>query len=255
MRKLRSVGISITPSPNVIHRRAPSGGHGAYKGGQFIPRALWESEKRAAVLALPDLLDGFGERMQTLRAFYEQNAALMHEGVTQVKLVPLTTIEHQMKVAVRDAYARAFVLGKRAAGNLFEATDAEKAAVKKFRIDEFQYLRNFLSDIRTGSGVMSYEQRMDMYRAAAREIYWLGYVLGNPAANRMIAWTLGDTEHCHDCLGFSNMGPLPVEKFVRDIVNKGYVPQAGKLECRGFSCKCSLKESFVRNSANDDDID
>jgi hypothetical protein len=238
------------PQKVLIHRRAPSGGLGdRYKGGQFIPNDLWQAEKRKAESALPDLLSGFGDRLQFLRQVYVQNSELIKEGTTKVKLVPLSTIEWRMKAAVRETYARAFLLGKKAAGNLFSATPAEIKAVKKLRIEEFYWLRNFLKDMRDEGGVMSYEKRMDMYRAAAREIYNVGYVIGNQSPNRYLKWQTevlrNVKESCPDCVRFSNMDWLSVADFIRDIISKGYICQSGKLACKGYLCGCGILEKFV----------
>ena len=226
-----------------INRRAPKGGIEAYRGGQFIPTELWQQERRKAADALPDLLDAFGDRLQFLRLMYEQNHALAVEGTTKVKLVPLTTIEAQMKSAVREAYQRAFLLGKRASGNLMSATEDEIAWVKKIRLDEFKYLRNFLGDIRTDGGVMSYETRADMYVMATRELYFLGWVLGNRDPKRRILWRRNPKkESCSDCLRFAEHGPYTFAEFMRDVLGKGFLPCSGRLKCLGYRCGCTLED-------------
>ena len=221
-------------------RRAPRGGLEQFKGGQFITASLWEEQKRLARIELPRLLDRSSDRLQTLRAFYEQNAALEREGVTKVKLVPLATIETRMKTAIRESYQDAFTLGKRAAGNLTALTDSDLSAIKKVRLDEYKYLAGFTEDIRNDIGKMPYIKRMDMYVAAARELYWLGWVLGDRRTDRRIEWALGPTEHCESCLRTANNGPYTVEQFIEKVLP--LLPQSGRLDCLGHHCQCSLRE-------------
>jgi hypothetical protein len=226
----------------VIHRRAPAGGLGAFRGGQFVSDALWRQERARAKEDLSPTLDRFGDRFQLLRALYEQNAALEAAKVTVVKLVPLTTIEAGIKTAIRDAYQEAFTLGKRHAGNLLAVTDADQKAIQKVRRDEYRYLRGFLDDMRAQTGVMDYTLRGDYYRAAARELFSLGFVLGNQNNGRKIIWNLGKAEHCVDCRRFAAHGPYPVQDFIKNVLGQGYLPQSGRLKCRGYYCKCSLEE-------------
>ena len=86
-------------------RRAPRGGipepstARQFKGGQFIPATLWNEQKAKAKAALPGLLAKTGDRLQLLRAVYEQNAALSREGISKIKRVPLRSIQKQMWMA------------------------------------------------------------------------------------------------------------------------------------------------------------
>ncbi len=226
----------------VIHRRAPRGGLERYRGGQFISNALWDTEKAKARSAMPVLITAFADRFQFLRAVYAQQAALQLEARTQVKLVPLGTVATQMKTAVREVYTQAFLYGKRAAGNLTSATDRELEAVKKIRLDEFTYLNRYLEHMKNGEGVMDYTTRADYYVQACRELFWLGYVLGDLSPGRSLVWKLGPTEHCASCLRFADHGPYPVADFVRVVLEQGYLPQSGKLDCLGYHCQCRLEE-------------
>lgn len=226
-------------------RRAPRGGLGAYRGGWFIPAYLWNAERRRAADAMPGLLRDFGERLQFLREVYQQQVDIEKNKLSNIKIISLSSIESQMKQAIRETYATAFRLGKRAAGNLTGVSEDEQKWLRRIRVDEYKYLRGFLGDMRSEDGVMDYEARMDMYRAAAREAYALGWVLGNKDKARRIRWVLGNTEHCSDCARIAEMGSMPVSVFIRDVLSKGYVPHSGNLECKGYHCQCSLEEAFV----------
>ncbi len=233
-------------------RRAPGGGivspvtQTRFLGGQFIPAELWAQQKQQAKDALPALLERTGDRLQTLRAFYDQNSQLRIEGVTKVSLVSLTRIEQQMKDAVAQAYDEAFLLGKRASGNLFAETDEDRKAVRAVRVDEYRYLRKFAEDMKSQGGRMKYDVRMDYYKFAVRELWNLGFIIGNKTPGRFLLWRMSDKikEHCTSCLYMSRLGWLPVEKFIKVVARTGFIPQSGKLECRGRFCGCQVLEEF-----------
>lgn len=238
------------PDKIVILRRAPRGGIAApargYGGGQFIPAEIWQQERRKAAEGMPDLLDRFSDQMQYYRQVYEMSLEVQGfpDYIQRKKWVPLDATEHQMKVAIRQAYDDAFQLGWRAAGNL--STPPNQTLVKKTRIDEYIYLRKFLKDISDGAGRMPYDVRMDYYAFAARELYNLGFVLANLDPRRRITWKLGKTEkHCELCPEIAAKGPIPVRDFVDQYAAKQILPQSGRLPCLGRYCDCRLEESFA----------
>lgn len=234
-------------------RRAPKGGirHDAtgkqYAGGTFIPAALWESERTAAKDGLATLLTETADALQFLRLSYQQNAALAaHPDIAhqyKIPIIPLSTVEARLKTTIRNGYRDAFLLGKRAAGNLTGITPDEAKALLKVRKDEYNFLRQFLSAMRGGGGVMDYGQRTEMYAMAVREAYWLGWVLSNLASTRTITWKRGETsDSCVDCCRFEAHGPYTAAEFWHDVASKGYLPQAGKLKCLGRHCRCFLTD-------------
>ena len=230
----------------VVNRRAPVGGLQSvstgrfHAGGQFIPAADWEREKALAKLALPDLLGNFGRMMQVLRGTWEAAA----EPNPSAKLPTQGQVRWAMKHMIRDTYERAFTLGKRAGGNLFAVTEADKKAIKKTRYDEFQYLEKFMRDMETGGGVMDYEKRMDYYVKAARELFNLGFVRANLDPARMIRWHINPIkEHCDSCLGMEAKGDIPADVFSEKYAAKGILPQSGALDCLGYACGCWLTDT------------
>ena len=237
-----------------ILRRAPRGGMSGdrdYRGGQFISSATWEAEKRKALSELPKLVDGFGTDFQFLREVYEQQAALRGldpSVLSGIKLIPSSTVAARMKARIRSAYHDAFALGKRHAGNLTTVSGEDAIAIKSTRIDEFQYLRGFLADMDAGTGRMPYETRADYYTKAARELFWLGFVLGDLSPNRRILWHVGPTEHCDDCLKMANTSPWPIDKFLK-LAKEGTLPQSGKLKCLGYNCRCSLSDIYIKEGS------
>ena len=231
-----------------INRRAPRGGMTApnrtYQGGQFIPDAIWRQERAKARSDIAPLIDGFADDFQFLRQVYEQQVALRKlppEALAGVQVIPASTVEARMKARIRDTYTRAFTLGKRHSGNLTTVNAADALAIKGTRLDEYQYLRGFLRDMDAGAGRMSYEKRADYYAKAARELFWLGFVLGDQSDTRRIEWVLGQTEHCKTCLQMAQGSPWRVGDILLKV-KRGILPQSGALDCLGYHCQCSLAD-------------
>ena len=235
-------------------RRAPAGGirHGDtgrhFAGGQFIPADLWAQEKQAGREGLAPLLAETADALQFLRLSYQQNSALSaHPEIAQqykIPVIPLSTVEARLKTTIRNAYRDAFLLGKRTVGNLTSVTPAEAKALLKVRKDEFKFLRGFLTAMRTGGGVMEYGQRMEAYGNAVREAYWLGWCIGDKSPTRRISWVAGSTsDKCVNCVAFAAHGAYTMPEFMDQVLGLGFLPQSGKLACRGIHCLCSLSDT------------
>lgn len=234
--------VSRSPQP-----RAPKGGISRYKGGQFIPRALVEQEKRVAQQAFGALQEEFAKDMQFLRTVGQLLSNL--KGIDVEIPAPLSrkTVEDRAVRAIRSYYSRAFLLGKRSAGNLLSISAEERSVLRKVRTDEYKYLRKFFQDIDDKVGKIPYEKRMAFYAHALREAYWLGYCLGDPSKERRIYWYFGNTiEHCTDCARFAARADgWPMSEFYEQAVKTGKLPQSGNLECKGFYCECYLSDTPI----------
>lgn len=242
--------IIITLSKSL--RRAPKGGirHDTtgkhFRGGQFVPAALWEQQKQAGKDGLAPLLAETGDALQFLRLSYQQNAALQQhlDLAAQFKIptIPLTTVEARLKATIRNAYTEAFLLGKRTVGNLTSVTPEEAKALRKVRREEYIWLRGFMNDMKAGAGVMDYGRRMAAYANAVRQAYWTGWVYGDKSPGRMVRWAYGPTEeHCESCSGMVAKGPMSIADFL-PYVERDLVPQSGALFCKGILCRCVLED-------------
>lgn len=256
--KSRAAKTATPPQPPAaIHRRAPGGGLNTYRGGQFLPRALWEAEKVKAAAAAPGKITALGERLQFLRRVYEQQCDLEEQlpktSPLRARLVGLSDVAAQMTAALDEGYADLFLLGKKAAGNLFSASADEQAAVSHLTGEEHSYLNAFAAAMRAREGVHPYASRMALYANAAREAYWLGWMLGNRNPDRRVRWVLGATEkHCQSsaagawngCADLAAHGPWSIGEFIEHVWQHGAgaLPQSGNLTCHGFHCQCSLEE-------------
>lgn len=220
--------------------RAPKGGLGEFKGGQFLPKALWEEQKALAKAQLPGEMSDLSKDVE----FYvtvAETLGLVPSGIP-LKLT-LEQIEERMIVSLRKAYNRAFLLGKRSVGNLTEITQDERKELTKIRRDEYKYARKFLRDAKEQRGRLGLGERSAMYGNALKEAYWLGFVLGNQEAGRTITWEMGPTvEKCQDCVKYAEHGPYPVKTFIEEVLGKGHLPQSGSLTCVGIRCQCRLSE-------------
>lgn len=213
-----------------------------FKGGQFIPAALWNKEKSDARAALPVLLRGFGESLSFLLRVQEQNVAV--RKIAPDLAMDAEVISGRMQATIRENYLRAYDLGKRAAGNLLGVTGPDESVLTRARTDEYTYLASFLKDTDDGRGRMPYTERMQWYAYAAREIFHLGFVHADPSATRRVEWVLGATDqHCPDCVRLA--GVWSGSGLAAEVTRSGMVPQAGSLACRGYHCRCALLDISV----------
>lgn len=233
--------------------RAPKGGIGQYKGGQFIPIALVDYEKRVATEAFGALQDEFAKDIQFLRAVAQLVSNVKNTDVEVPPPLSKKTVEDRAVRAIRSYYSRAFLLGKRSAGNLLSISETERSVLRKVRTDEYKFLRKFLQDIDDKVGKIPYEKRAAFYANALREAYWLGFCLGDTSKTRRIYWYFGNTiEHCTDCAYFAKQaGGWSMEDFYEQAIKPGKMPQSGSLECKGFYCQCYLTDKPVAGGMTD----
>lgn len=212
-----------------------------YRGGVFIPKALVAHEKAVAARAYPVLEREFGRDLQYHRLVVE-TLSLVPDGVKAPLSMP--TVERMARATIRNAYTRAFLLGKRASGDLSSIADAEARHLSSIRRDEYTYLRRFLADMKAGAGRLPYEQRMAYYQHALREAFWTGFVMGDRRPSRRIWWNFGKThEHCTHCANnAARKDGIPIQEFLDSMIPAGIVPQSGKLECHGLLCECWLTD-------------
>lgn len=69
--------------------------------------------------------------------------------------------------------------------------------------------------------------------------YQAGLLSAN--GNGMYEWVVGKAEHCSTCLTMNGQ----VHR-MREYSERGIMPQASSLECGGYRCKCSLKQTRGR---------
>lgn len=145
--------------------------------------------------------------------------------------------------SIAEYYEQIFRRGMQAAGNpAILLTPRDRSALSRIVRDEGDFWQSFMRDVAAGTGKIPYPERQGMYTNAAREAFWLGWVLGDLRPRRRIRWVMGPTEHCDTCLAMAARGPMSPFLFLQEALAKGFLPQSGYLDCKGIHCQCKLVE-------------
>ncbi|NJL56841.1 hypothetical protein HC928_18090, partial [bacterium] len=121
-----------------------------------------------------------------------------------------------------------------------DATDEDASAVRDLVLSQSVYIRNFIER------VWSRDRESFPLNTEARASMWFNksispfYDAGLMSADRngMYEWILGPTEeHCPDCSRLNGQ-----RHRLKTWNQSGWLPQADKLACKGFKCKCNLKK-------------
>lgn len=142
-----------------------------------------------------------------------------------------------MKKVFRDAYTKAFQLGKSAATGgmgtqLPMISPADKLWIEKFIDKEFNLWKKFLDDVANKRGKMDYEKRKEMYVRALNSMYNGARVIACPPMT-LFYWETSLAEHCPHCLYLQSKSP-----FIKD--NIPTLPASGDTKCRS-NCQCHLR--------------
>lgn len=152
------------------------------------------------------------------------------------------SIEWWLKREIRYFYRRAYVEGRRCGNNLKPLDVEDDKVLRRLRLNEFKYLRNFLDDISQGQGVMEYRKRMRMYADALPGVFWYGFVQANRSNRRRIKWRNSPAEHCETCLPLDGRVWTP-RSFMRWYKKNHILPSKG-VKCKS-NCKCYLEDFFL----------
>ncbi len=142
-----------------------------------------------------------------------------------------------MKKIFRDAYTKAFQLGKLAAsggvGTMLPRIDnIDKAWIEKFIDKEFTLWKRFLGDVQNKRGKMDYDKRKEMYVRALNSMYNGARVIACPPMT-LFYWETSLAEHCPHCLYLQSKSP-----FIKE--NIPTLPASGDTKCRS-NCRCHLR--------------
>ena len=116
-----------------------------------------------------------------------------------------------------------------------ELDDDDTSEIRQMAQDQSAYVTNFADEV--------YQEGITPAQVAGRPAMWFNksimpfYEAGKLSADRngYYEWVYGDTEHCPDCLALNGQ----IHR-LRDYHKSGWLPQADKLACKGFNCKCNL---------------
>lgn len=120
-----------------------------------------------------------------------------------------------------------------------DKSDEDRAKIRDLIREQSRFVTQFANNIYQGRlTVHNIEQRAGMwYRKSISPFYDAGLLSAN--RNGLYEWVLGPTEHCKDCLRLNEQ-----RHRLKDWTRKGWLPQASKLECGGYNCKCNLVPAF-----------
>lgn len=116
-----------------------------------------------------------------------------------------------------------------------DKTDEDRETVRQLTREQSVFVTAFANSLyRKGVSVGDLNRRASMwYNKSVAPFYRAGLRSAN--RNGMFEWALGPTEHCSDCLRLNGQ-----RHRMKDWIRTGWVPQADKLECKGFNCQCKL---------------
>lgn len=144
---------------------------------------------------------------------------------------------------ISSQFRRGFNSGLRAMG--LSPTDMLpewEAELQDLMAQELTYVQKLMDDIlasaRSGGGYAQLKNRIEMWANRFNEMESLGMLRAGELVPTMMSWVLGPTEHCPDCLGYSQMGPQPASFWRSVEISTGHRPQSRALACNGYNCQC-----------------
>jgi len=137
-------------------------------------------------------------------------------------------------------YARMYVLGRRAVGNVSTTLSREEQAWLHGQHSlDMRYFHKFLSDMGNQRGRMPYTQRMDLYGLGGYSAYLMGAIRSLPDwETQRWEWEVNPVaEHCEDC----------VQRGIESKRKGGFLGKEllvvglpGMQKC-GHRCRCGLR--------------
>lgn len=161
------------------------------------------------------------------------DAALTMNGLSQQLLdgtISLSDWQTGMMEQIKITHTAA---GASANGGWAQMTPSDWGAVGRDIRDQYDYLRNFASQIASGEQPLDGRVlvRSDMYgdagRATYEDIRRRGMIAQGYIEGRRV---LGQADHCDDCLEYANDGWMPAED----------VPEIGNSQCL-TRCACNIE--------------
>jgi len=148
----------------------------------------------------------------------------------QFRLRMMQSIRAYCIMAFNDGMKEEGVFGE-------EPNEQEQAMIERHVIKQRQFVNN-LSDVIEDKGISDNEangKAQMWWNKSVEPMYDLGKQMSGE--NPVLEWTLGNAEHCDDCLRLNG-----IRKRAQTWYASGIVPKSSKLKCQGFNCRCT----FVR---------
>lgn len=119
-----------------------------------------------------------------------------------------------------------------------------EAELQDLMAQELTYVKRLMDDIREAArneeGYKQFRNRVDMWARRFEEMKSLAMLRAGTLVDKLLTWDLGPTEHCTDCKGYADVGPLPASYWMETERKTGHRPQSRTLECNGYNCQCSF---------------
>ena len=149
-----------------------------------------------------------------------------------------------MNSAINRRLTQAWIEGAKECGIAFDELTTDERNTLQDRINsELAYIPGLANDIdeavEVGGKITPLLKRADLWANRYEEVKNQAKVM--VCKNAKLEWVLGEAEHCTSCLKLS--GKVKRASYWND---KGVIPRvagASYLECKGYNCKCELKQT------------
>lgn len=145
----------------------------------------------------------------------------------------------KMKKVFRKYYTMAFKMGLSAAKGRVSPQNVsteDSRWIESFLKKEFAYWKKFSKDMKSNTGRLSYERRLEMYVSTLRSMFTSAKVIHAPA-HTVFHWVTTPGEKCTHCLFLERMSPYTKE-------NIPTIPASGDTKCKS-GCRCHLDVKTV----------
>jgi hypothetical protein len=229
--------------------------NGTYKKRSFIPKALHgdyaddiqavidTAEHRRDITAkIDDIINDLIKAIQATRIDYE---LLVEDLIIQSRNREITRRQFTLRMmqGIRAYSKLAYIDGLQDGGVFGEPDDTEQAEIEKWVQAQRQYVRSLADVIYSDAGITDDEALKKpamWYNKSISPMFDAGRASSDK--NGMYEWALGNTgESCSDCLILNGQRHRMVTWYSR-----GLLPQADKLECGGWECKCTISRTNAR---------
>jgi hypothetical protein len=181
------------------------------------------------------MLEDNKEIGQTISAFAGRMIRMVNAMIN--KFVNRAIARGALRTSIALEGEKAFLDGKRAAGDNSPLSADDKITLLKWRSEQQAYLTTFLDNVEKGVVTPNnLTNHVEMWiNKTIKEAYNLG--MASTAPNRFYRWVLGATiEHCQTCLTAN--GQVHRMKAWKEA---GVLPQSSRLQCGGYHCDCRLE--------------
>jgi len=163
-----------------------------------------------------------------------QNATTDLAKLVSDETINVTDWTTQFRKEIKQQYIDQYIAG---VGGRDRMTQADWGSVGGMLNNQYHpYLDDFRQEIIAGDlSEAQIKARMDLYLSSAKQAYEKANNRSEIKAGMTEElWSLGESEHCDDCLLLNNMGWVPIGE-----ISSHQVPGDSQTQCR-VNCACQL---------------